>query len=209
MFLCIEGGDGTGKSTQVVALKNWLTEQKIEVVTCRDPGTTPLGESVRDILLHRNDLSISPESEMLLFMAARAQMMNDIIRPALEAGKWVLVDRFLLSTVVYQGYAANRPVKPIWTIGKIATRNTLPDLTFVLDLPHQIAFERIHRTPDRMETKGLEYRTRVCEGFRRAVQETQAYTSGTYFLIDAQGHQDEVFKKIVTLLEQSPDFQCR
>src|SRR5205823_183886 len=104
MFFSIDGGDGTGKSTQIELLCEWLRSQGHQVVTCRDPGSTPLGEAIRDILLHREDLAIGRRSEMLLYMAARAQLVAEVIRPALQSDKIVVADRFLLANVAYQGY---------------------------------------------------------------------------------------------------------
>ena len=100
MFYSIDGGDGVGKSTQIGLFCEWLRERGQEVVTCRDPGSTRLGEAVRELLLNRHDLEIHRRSEMLLYMAARAQMVEEVIRPALDAGKTVVCDRFLLANVV-------------------------------------------------------------------------------------------------------------
>ena len=105
MFFSIDGGDGTGKSTQIERFCAWLESLGREVVTCRDPGSTPLGEAVRELLLNRHDLSIHRRSEMLLYMAARAQLVEEVIRPALDEGKTVVSDRYLLANVVYQGHA--------------------------------------------------------------------------------------------------------
>ena len=132
MFLSIDGGDGTGKSTQVELLGAWLREQGHEVVACRDPGSTPLGEAVRGILLDRHDLHIDRRSEMLLYMAARAQMVEEVIRPALAEGKTVLCDRYLLANVVYQGYGGGLDVATLWEVGRVATGGLMPDLTIVL-----------------------------------------------------------------------------
>ena len=135
MFLSIDGGDGTGKSTQVELLAQWLRQQGRDVVTCRDPGSTPLGEAVRNILLDRHDLHIDRRSEMLLYMAARAQMVEEVIRPALEQGKTVLCDRYLLANVAYQGYGGGLDVPTLWEVGRVATGGLMPDLTIVLDVP--------------------------------------------------------------------------
>jgi len=165
MFFSIDGGDGTGKSTQIDRFCNWLCQQGHEVVACRDPGSTPLGDVLRDVLLHRHDLDIDRRSEMLLYMAARAQLVAEVIRPALQAGKIVVADRYLLANVVYQGYGGGLDVQTLWEVGRIATGGLLPDLTIVLDLPPEVATARIHRDPDRMEKQGLEFHTRVREGF--------------------------------------------
>ncbi|MCL2118944.1 MAG: dTMP kinase, partial [Planctomycetaceae bacterium] len=119
MFISIDGGDGCGKSTQVERLASRLRQQGYDVFTCRDPGSTALGEAVRGILLNRHDLEICRMSEMLLFMAARAQMVQELILPALESGKIVVTDRFLLSTIVYQGYAGKIAVDAIEQVGTI------------------------------------------------------------------------------------------
>lgn len=143
MFISIEGGDGTGKSTQIRLLCEWLHEGGRDVVLCRDPGTTRLGEAVRELLLHRNDLSMGRLSEMLLYMAARAQMTEEVIRPALEQGKTILSDRYLLSNVVYQGHAGGLPIATLWEVGQVATGGLLPDLTLVLDVPLEVAAARM------------------------------------------------------------------
>ena len=165
MFFSIDGGDGTGKSTQIDLFCQWLRQQGHPVVACRDPGSTPLGEAVRDLLLHRHDLAIERQSEMLLYMAARAQLVAELIRPALEAGNVVVADRFLLANVVYQGYGGGLDVQTLWEVGRVATGGLLPDLTIVLDLPAEVAARRIGRVPDRMEMQGLEFHARVREGF--------------------------------------------
>ncbi len=102
-------------------MAQWLRQRGHEVVACRDPGSTPLGEAVRGILLDRHDLHIHRRSEMLLYMAARAQMVEEVIRPALEQGKTVLCDRYLLANVVYQGYGGGLDVPTLWEVGRVAT----------------------------------------------------------------------------------------
>lgn len=165
MFLSIDGGDGTGKSTQLELLAEWLRQQGHELVTCRDPGSTPLGEAVRNILLDRHDLHIHRRSEMLLYMAARTQMVEEVIRPALEQGKTVLCDRYLLANVVYQGYAGGLEVATLREVGRVATDGLMPDLTIVLDVPAEVAAARMARPLDRMELQGAAFHARVREGF--------------------------------------------
>ena len=165
MFFSIDGGDGTGKSTQIERFCQWLRDEGYHVVACRDPGSTPLGEAVREMLLHQTDLTIARASEMFLYMAARAQLVSDVIRPALRAGKVVVADRYLLANVVYQGHGGGLDVPTLWQIGQIATGGLMPDLTIVLDLPSEVAAARISRMPDRMESQGAEFHARVREGF--------------------------------------------
>lgn len=167
MFITIDGGDGCGKSTQCERLGKRFQSRNREVVLCRDPGSTPLGDAVRDILLHARELHIGNRSEMFLFMAARAQMVDDVIRPALESGKIVVSDRFLLSSLVYQGCAGGVATEAIRTAGRIATDGLMPDLAIVLDIPYEVAVDRVGRRadPDRMERKGEAYHRRVRDGF--------------------------------------------
>lgn len=165
MFLSLDGGDGTGKSTQCRLLAEWLRAGGREVVVCQDPGSTPLGEAVRGLLLHRHDLSIHRRSEMFLYMAARAQMVEEVIRPALEEGKTVLADRYLLANVVYQGYAGGLDTDTLWELGRVATGNLMPQLIIVLDVPAEVAAARLKGTPDRMESQGSAFHARVREGF--------------------------------------------
>lgn len=165
MFFSFDGVDGSGKTTQIELFCQWLREQGREVVPCRDPGGTRLGEAVREILLNRNDLAIARRSEMLLYMAARAQLVDEIIAPALASGKTVVCDRFLLANVVYQGHAGGLDVATLWQIGQVATAGLMPDLTFLLDLADQQAATRLDRPLDRMEQQGAAFRTALRSGY--------------------------------------------
>ena len=165
MFFSFDGIDGVGKSTQMQLFCEWLRQRGREVVTCRDPGGTPLGEAIRQILLEHRGLSISSMAEMLLYMASRAELVEQVIQPAMVAGKTVVSDRYLLANVVYQGHARNLDVAKLWEIGNYITRGVLPDLTFVLDMPVTAAHNRIQRTLDRMEREGDEFRERLRRGF--------------------------------------------
>lgn len=191
MFISIDGGDGTGKSTQTELLCRWMREQGREVVACRDPGSTSLGESVRDILLHRHDLHIHRRSEMLLYMAARAQMVEEVIRPAMERGKTVVCDRYLLANVVYQGYGGGLDVATLWEVGRVATGGLMPDLTVVLDVPAEVAAARLDRPLDRMELQGAAFHARVREGFL-----IEAKKLADVVLISAVGSVEEVQAEI-------------
>ena len=165
MFFSFDGIDGVGKSTQIQLFCDWLGQRGAEVVMCRDPGSTALGESIRKILLEHRGLSISPMAEMLLYMAARAELVEQTIQPALAAGKTVVSDRFLLANVVYQGHAKGLDVDRLWEIGNFITRGVSPDLTFLLDMPPSAAQGRIQRALDRMEQHGDDFRERLRAGF--------------------------------------------
>lgn len=188
MFFSLDGGDGTGKSTQIEFLCQWLRQQGQQVVTCRDPGSTPLGEAVRELLLNRHDLNVARQSEMLLYMAARAQLVEEVIRPALKAGKIVVSDRYLLANVVYQGHGGGLDLQTLWDVGLIATGGLSPDLTIVLDMPVEVAAARIQRPLDRMEQQGEDFHARVREGF--LIEASQQ--SGRIVVIDASRSLQEV-----------------
>jgi dTMP kinase len=165
MFFSFDGMDGGGKTTQVARFCEWLRSQGFEVVACRDPGSTRLGDAVRQILLESRGAPIGRRSEMLLYMAARAQLVEEVVAPALSEGCTVVSDRFLLANVVYQGHAGGLDVDEIWRVGRIATGGLMPDLTFVLDLPLADAAARIARPLDRMEQQGDAFRAAVRAGY--------------------------------------------
>ncbi len=168
MFFSFDGIDGAGKSTQIQRFVRWLRDQQRPVIACRDPGTTALGEAIRRLLLDDHEHRRDCRAEMFLYMAARAQLVDEVIGPAIDSHRDVVSDRYLLANVVYQGHAGQLDPELIWEIGRTATRGILPELTFVLDLPVEKLAERIQsagRQADRMEQRGLEYLGRVRDGF--------------------------------------------
>jgi len=182
MFFSFDGIDGVGKTTQMRLFCEWLAARQLEVLTCRDPGSTPLGEQVREILLNSDENTpIAACSEMLLYMAARAQLVDEVLRPALAAGKTIVSDRYLLANVVYQGHAGGLDLEAVRDVGRIATDGLLPDCTFLLDMSPQAALGRMGDELDRMESRGDEYRERLREGFLKEA----ARSDGTIHVIDA------------------------
>ena len=163
-FLSLDGIDGTGKSTQCRLLAEYLRAAGRDVVACVDPGGTPLGQEVRQILLAGRH-ALSSACEALLFMASRAQLVAEVIRPALDAGRVVVSDRYLLANVVYQGHAGGLDVDQLWRVGGLSTAGIEPDFTIVLDLPLEIALVRRGRPADRMESRPRDYHERVRQGF--------------------------------------------
>ena len=192
MFLSLDGVDGAGKSTQIQLLCDWLRGQTCDVVTCRDPGSTQLGEEIRGILLGHHDTPVSMRSEMLLYMAARAQLVEEVIRPALDSGKVVVCDRYLLANVVYQGYAGGLDVDDLWSVGRVATGALEPTCTFLLDMPPEDSLARLSGQPDRMEKRGLEFMTRVREGF---LTEARRHPDRIR-VVDARGSIDDIHTEI-------------
>jgi dTMP kinase len=189
MFFSFDGIDGAGKSTQLQLFCERLRAQGLYVVVCRDPGSTELGERIREILLSREaGAPIARRSEMLLYMAARAQLVEEVIRPALAARKTVVSDRFLLANIVYQGYAGGINISDVRQVGAIATGGVTPDCVFLLDVAIENADRRISRPLDRMESQGAEYRRRLREGFLAEA----ARPDGRIHVIDANRAVDVV-----------------
>lgn len=178
MFFVFDGVDGGGKSTQVDRLCTYLKTHG-EVVTCKDPGSTALGEALRSILLEKGRMAIDMRSEMMLFTTARTQLVQEIIKPALQRGAFVVLDRFVMSTVVYQGHAGKLAPEDIRTVNRFAIDGVTPDQTFVFDVPVATAMERIGAARDRMESRGDEYFSAVREGFL-----TEAANDSAATLID-------------------------
>jgi dTMP kinase len=200
VFLVLDGPDGGGKTTQVANLAAWLRAQGREVVTCREPGGTPLGDRLRSILLDRGAVHLGIRAEMLLFMASRAQLVQEVIRPALEAGKVVVSDRFVLATIIYQGYASGLGVDDVGQVGLTATGGLFPDLTLILDVPTPTARSRVGRARDRIEDRPDDYHARVRVGFLRAADEARrgqcAYYPAPIVVVDASADLATVTEKI-------------
>ncbi len=187
LFISLDGVDGAGKSTQCRLLADWLRVQGRNVVVCHDPGGTDLGQKLREILLnYRGVMSLTAEA--LLFMASRAQLVSEVIRPALAAGQIVICDRFLLANVVYQGHAGGLDPAELWSVGLFATGGLEPDLTIVLDLPLETAFARRKPSADRMESRGLDYFARVRAGFLAEAQRRPE----RFCVVDASASVDSV-----------------
>lgn len=164
-FLVLEGIDGAGKSSQLAPLVAWLRAAGRIVTTCRDPGSTAAGDAIRAILLDRHDLHTSPTAEMLLYMAARAQLVAEVVRPALDRGEWVVSDRYLPANVVYQGHAGGLDPDVIREVGAVATGGLEPDLVIVLDVDLETASRRLARPLDKLENRGDDYRRRLRAGY--------------------------------------------
>jgi dTMP kinase len=197
MFLAFEGADGAGKSTQVKLLAEHFERQGREVVICREPGGTELGEKLRGILLDPGSGDMGPEAEVLLFMAARAQLCSRVIRPAIEAGKVVISDRFLWSSVVYQGIVGGLGIEEVLSIGRVATGGLLPELTFLIDLDPADAHSSLDEG-DRMESRGLDFQREVREGFAGLA----ADFSDNFALIDGSGSVEQVHEQVIKALPQ-------
>lgn len=171
MFITFEGIDGCGKTTQLGLLREALENRGLKVLTTREPGGTGLAESIRHTLLHAGG-EVTPGGELLLFGAARAQHVTEIIRPALERGEWVLSDRFGDSSVAYQGGGLGLDPQFIRSMNAFATGGLVPDLTIYLDMEPQAAYERRqHGGQDKIEARGLGFQDRVLAAYREIAEQ--------------------------------------
>jgi dTMP kinase len=192
LLITLEGLDGAGKTTQQQSLAEFLQDQGLTCLCTREPGGTELGKHLRHLLLHAPDLD--PMTELLLYAADRAEHVAQVIRPALNSGIIVICDRFIDSTLAYQGYGRNLSQDWIRQLNHMATQGLKPDLTLWLDLPLELALRRIqdHRQQDRMEQEERTFHERVLIGF----QSLAAAEPHRIYRVDASGSEEEVTKQI-------------
>jgi dTMP kinase len=169
-MISFEGSEGSGKSTQIARLASRLQKLGHDVVSVREPGGTEIGEQIRNIIVHNSKGDeMCAETELLLFTAARAQLVREVIAPALARGALVLSDRFLDSSTVYQGIGRNLAADPVQQINRFAVGNVMPDLTLVIDVPMEVSLERIRQRasdiPDRMERENIGFYKKIREGY--------------------------------------------
>jgi len=190
-FVVIDGPDGAGKSTQVDLLAGWLRDNGAAVTQVRDPGGTAIGDLIREILLDNEHEEMSVECETMLYMASRAQLVAEIVRPALARGDCVLSDRYIYATIAYQGAGGVDP-EQIRVAGKIATGGLWPDLTIVLDVSARRGLARLTKDPDRMEAKGHQFQEDVRKCFLKLADEDPRH----FVLLSASGTVDEVHQQL-------------
>ena len=198
-LISFEGSEGSGKSTQIARLAAHFKKTQREVLTTREPGGTEIGEQIRNIIVHNSKGDeMCAETELLLFTAARAQLVREVIAPAIMRGAIVLSDRFLDSSTVYQGIGRNLAADPVARINRFAVGNVMPDLTVVIDVPTEVSLARLKQRasdlPDRMERENLDFYTKVREGYlvlARGMPER-------FLVIDGTKSAESIEKKIWT-----------
>lgn len=194
-FITFEGADGCGKTTQQKLVAKWLDELNIQNILTLEPGDTDLGKNLRQILLHY-DKPVANTAEMFLYLADRAQHVKYVIEPALKNKKIILCDRFIDSTLAYQGYARGEDIKEINFLNKIATEGLEPDLTIVFDVDSKTAQERLGQEKDRLESEGMEFHKKVRNGYLEIAKNNPHRIR----VVDANRGIEEVFlstKKII------------
>lgn len=200
-FLSIEGGEGVGKSTQITALAKAIRARGHDVILTREPGGTEGAEVIRQLLLGGSEGRWGARTEALLFAAARSDHVEKLIRPALEAGKWVISDRYLDSSRAYQGAGSGMSDADILTLHEIGSEGLLPDRTFILELPGEEASRRAadrdDNVHDRIGGRDSEFHTQVRDAFRKYAEEHLVRIR----LIDASGQEEQVTKRLLNEIE--------
>lgn len=196
-FITFEGADGCGKTTQINLLKDYLEKEGYDVILTREPGAKGLGEKVRDILLNYDGV-VSDRCESFLFLADRAQNIDIIVNPAVEAGKIVLCDRHIDSTVAYQGYGRGLDIKRIEMLNDLATNFKKPDLTIVFDIDVENSMKRVGKDKDRMESAGVDFHNRVRNGYLEIAKKE----SGRIKVINSVQPIDAVFEELKKIVKK-------
>ena len=191
-FITFEGSEGSGKSTQAGLVLEYLKAKKLPVMLLREPGGVKIAEAIRQVLLDVANAGMGDECETLLYMAARAQMVKETLEPALAAGKVVLCDRFLDSTVAYQGFGNGVDVKLIRQLGAFATKGIQPDLTLLFDIDPHKGLGRTNANKDRIELRSLDYHNRVREGYLALAKEDPRRVK----IVAVDADKDAIFKRV-------------
>lgn len=200
VFITLEGSEGAGKSSLIRVIRKWLEDRGDTVVSCREPGGTPTGEAIREILLDRDNSGILPLTELLLVFASRAQLLEQIIRPALANGKSVICDRFVDASYAYQGGGRQYPIAQINQLEQLVVAETMPALTILLDVPVEIGLLRAQKNgePDRFESEQRIFFERVRKAYlKRARQHPERM-----IVVDASARQSAVRKHVLSILDQ-------
>jgi dTMP kinase len=191
-FITFEGSEGSGKSTQAAMVFDYLKSRKVPVMLLREPGGVKISENIRNLLLDVNNTGMGDECETLLYMAARAQMVREVVGPQLKSGKIILCDRFLDSTLAYQGYGNGIDLKTIEQLGSFATKGLVPDLTVLFDISPEEGLGRAGQERDRIESRPLEYHKRVRNGYLDLSKQYPARIK----VIKVDASVEEIFKRV-------------
>lgn len=200
IFITFEGCEGVGKSRQTEMLKEYLDARGVKYYFTREPGGTPVSEKIRELILDKNNSEMTDECEALLYAAARAQLLKQVVMPRLEKGELVLCDRFVDSSLAYQGYARGLGADFVKSINAFAFNGCMPDYTVFLKLPPEMAFKRKGGVDgnDRLELSGSDFHERVYRGYLKLVEEYPK----RFIVIDASGSKEQTHEKIIAELKK-------
>jgi dTMP kinase len=196
-FITLEGIEGSGKTTQAARLKDLLVRRGLDVVVTREPGGSPIAEKIREILLDPRNRKMVALTELFLYEASRTQHVAETVRPALEAGKTVICDRFFDASTAYQGNARGLDMAMVEQLNLLATGGIAPDLTIVLDLPAEVGLRRLGRNRDRIESEAIEFHERVREGYLKIARRDASRIK----VVDASGRIDDISLAVAGIVE--------
>ncbi len=199
-FITIEGSEGAGKSTNIQYIQDYLQAKNIDFIATREPGGTPIAEKIRDLLLDKKNTSLCEDTELLLMFAARSQHLNELIIPALEAGKWVLSDRFTDATYAYQGGGRGLAKNKISQLEQWVQGDLRPDATILLDIPVELGMERVRNrgATDRFEEEQMSFFKRIRDTYLQLAKDNPQ----RFHIINTEPAIDEVYQQLKLVLDQ-------
>ncbi len=201
LFIVFEGGEGTGKTTAIDAIYNWIIENNFKCIKTREPGGIKISEQIRQVILNTENKAMDPRTEALLYAAARRQHLVEKVIPALEDGTIVLCDRFIDSSLAYQGYARNLGLEEVMSINKFAIEEYMPDLSILFDLDPRIGLERINNNKDReinrLDLEKLDFHEKVRDGYNIVYENNK----DRIIKIDAEQSKENVINEIKNILK--------
>ena len=201
LFIVFEGGEGTGKTTAIDGIYNWIIENNVECIKTREPGGIKISEQIRQVILNKENKTMDGRTEALLYAAARRQHLVEKVIPALEEGSIVLCDRFIDSSLAYQGYARNLGIEEVMSINKFAIGEYMPDLSILFDLDPKIGLDRInsneHREINRLDLEKIDFHERVRSGYNIVYENNK----DRIIKIDAQQSKENVIEQIKNILK--------
>ncbi len=199
-FITFEGPDGSGKSTVINAVQEFLKTEGYDILTTREPGGIRISEDIRSVILSKENTMMSARTEALLYAASRAQHLDEKVKPALTEGKIILCDRFVDSSLAYQGYGRGLGIDNVWNINKFAIGETMPDLTIFIDVPPSVGLSRVHKSTrklDRLDLETLEFHEKVYEGYKIIAKKFE----DRFIVIDGENDLDTVIEDTLQVIK--------
>ena len=199
-FITFEGPEGSGKTSVIEGIKQYFDDNNIDYITTREPGGIRIAEDIRDIILNRENVEMDAHAEALLFAAARGQHLVEKVRPALQAGKIVICDRFIDSSLAYQGHARGLGIDEVFAINKFAIGDMLPDLTIFIDVPPKVGLKRVFdniRKVDRLDLEDISFHEKVYEGYKILSERFH----GRFKTVDGTNSKEQVIKDTIEVIK--------